>query len=94
LTQLKAVVGSQSPHFIYALHVEVIDESVQCTSVWPHMLAFLTHFLNSHNPSLADQFLIWSNSLQTGQEFKILLQHVHIKLEIACQSWDFARRSI
>ena len=54
---------------------------------------FLTHFLNSHNPSLANQFLIWSNCLQTGQEFKIGLQHVHIKLEIACQSWDFARQS-
>jgi len=54
---------------------------------------FLTHFLNSHNPSPADQFLIWSNGLQTGQEFKIGLQHVHIKLEIACQSWDFARQS-
>jgi len=40
LTQLKAVVGSQSPHFIYALHVEAIDESVQRTSVRPHMLAF------------------------------------------------------
>jgi len=32
---------------------------------------FLTHFLNSHNPSPADQFLIRSNGLQTGQEFKL-----------------------
>jgi len=54
---------------------------------------FLTHFLNSHNPSPDDQFLIWSNGLQTDQEFKIGLQHVHIKLEIACHSWDFVRQS-
>ena len=31
---------------------------------------FLTHFLNSHNPSPADQFLIKSNGLQTAQEFQ------------------------
>jgi len=73
-----------------------------CWSNWWKCLAhkcvtshtgFLTHFLNSHKPSPADQFLIWSVGLQTGQEFKIGLQHVHIKLEIACQSWDFARQS-
>ena len=54
---------------------------------------FLTHFLNSHNPSPANQFLIWSNGLQTGQEFKIGLQHVHIKLEIACVNLEILQGS-